>query len=67
MQVKFLHEESIIEKIQQSVAEQLEGSNSSRMFYTQTLLPGAEPAEKASSQKTRSSSAATSAGDTVTC
>ncbi|KAM9308878.1 DNA mismatch repair protein Mlh1 [Gastrophryne carolinensis] len=40
-EVHFLHEESIIEKIQQHIESKLLGSNSSRMYFTQTLLPGA--------------------------
>ncbi|CAI9582275.1 unnamed protein product [Staurois parvus] len=40
-EVHFLHEESIIEKVQQHIESKLLGSNSSRMFFTQTLLPGA--------------------------
>uniref|UniRef100_A0A8C5PIK9 DNA mismatch repair protein MLH1 n=1 Tax=Leptobrachium leishanense TaxID=445787 RepID=A0A8C5PIK9_9ANUR len=40
-EVHFLHEDSIIEKVQQHIEGKLLGSNSSRMYYTQTLLPGA--------------------------
>ncbi|XP_073486692.1 DNA mismatch repair protein Mlh1 isoform X2 [Aquarana catesbeiana] len=40
-EVHFLHEESIIEKVQQHVESKLLGSNSSRMYFTQTMLPGA--------------------------
>ncbi|XP_053570432.1 DNA mismatch repair protein Mlh1 [Bombina bombina] len=40
-EVHFLHEDSIIEKIQQHIESKLLGSNSSRMYFTQTLLPGA--------------------------
>ncbi|KAK7072700.1 DNA mismatch repair protein [Halocaridina rubra] len=40
-EVHFLHEESVIEKIQQAVESKLLGSNASRTFYTQALLPGA--------------------------
>ncbi|XP_045596501.1 DNA mismatch repair protein Mlh1 [Procambarus clarkii] len=40
-EVHFLHEESIVEKIQQAVESKLLGCNSSRTFYTQALLPGA--------------------------
>ncbi|XP_018413302.1 PREDICTED: DNA mismatch repair protein Mlh1 isoform X2 [Nanorana parkeri] len=40
-EVHFLHEESIIEKVQQHIESKLLGSNSSRMYFTQTLLPGA--------------------------
>lgn len=38
-EVHFLHEEAIIEKIQQSVDARLLGSNKSRTFLTQALLP----------------------------
>ena len=40
-EVHFLHEDSVIEIIQKNVEEKLLGSNSSRTYYTQTLLPGA--------------------------
>lgn len=40
-EVHFLHEENIIERVQQHVESKLLGSNSSRMYFTQTLLPGA--------------------------
>uniref|UniRef100_A0A8C9A631 MutL homolog 1 n=1 Tax=Prolemur simus TaxID=1328070 RepID=A0A8C9A631_PROSS len=39
-EVHFLHEESILERVQQHIESQLLGSNSSRMYFTQTLLPG---------------------------
>ncbi|XP_062970856.1 DNA mismatch repair protein Mlh1 isoform X2 [Cynocephalus volans] len=39
-EVHFLHEESILERVQQHVESKLLGSNSSRMYFTQTLLPG---------------------------
>lgn len=42
MQVHFLHEDSIIEQIQQSLSDKLLGANASRTFFTQTLLPGVE-------------------------
>ncbi|XP_037004169.2 DNA mismatch repair protein Mlh1 [Artibeus jamaicensis] len=38
-EVHFLHEDSILERVQQHVESQLLGSNSSRMYFTQTLLP----------------------------
>jgi hypothetical protein len=41
MEVHFLHEDAIIECIQQSLSEKLLGANASRTFFTQTLLPGA--------------------------
>ncbi|XP_027632604.1 DNA mismatch repair protein Mlh1 isoform X2 [Tupaia chinensis] len=39
-EVHFLHEESILERVQQHIESQLLGSNSSRLYFTQTLLPG---------------------------
>lgn len=39
-EVHFLHEDSIIEHVQQHIESKLLGSNSSRMYFTQTLLPG---------------------------
>ncbi|XP_075683084.1 DNA mismatch repair protein Mlh1 isoform X2 [Rhinoderma darwinii] len=40
-EVHFLYEESITERVQQHTESKLLGSNSSRMYFTQTLLPGA--------------------------
>ncbi|XP_062851880.1 DNA mismatch repair protein Mlh1 [Trichomycterus rosablanca] len=39
-EVHFLHEDSIIESIQKNIESKLLGSNSSRTYFTQTLLPG---------------------------
>ncbi|XP_036122455.1 DNA mismatch repair protein Mlh1 isoform X2 [Molossus molossus] len=39
-EVHFLHEDSILERVQQHVESKLLGSNSSRTYFTQTLLPG---------------------------
>ncbi|KAM8758264.1 DNA mismatch repair protein Mlh1 [Rhynchonycteris naso] len=39
-EVHFLHEDSILERVQQHIEGKLLGSNSSRMYFTQTLLPG---------------------------
>uniref|UniRef100_A0A8C9LRK6 DNA mismatch repair protein MLH1 n=1 Tax=Piliocolobus tephrosceles TaxID=591936 RepID=A0A8C9LRK6_9PRIM len=39
-EVHFLHEESILERVQQHIESKLLGSNSSRIYFTQTLLPG---------------------------
>ncbi|KAM6134329.1 DNA mismatch repair protein Mlh1 isoform 1-T1 [Pterocles gutturalis] len=41
-EVHFLHEDSILERVQQHVESKLLGSNSSRMYFTQTLLPGTD-------------------------
>ncbi|XP_066922059.1 DNA mismatch repair protein Mlh1-like [Clytia hemisphaerica] len=38
-EVKFLHEEAIIESIQKCVETKLLGSNESRQYYTQSLIP----------------------------
>ncbi|XP_029796288.1 DNA mismatch repair protein Mlh1 isoform X3 [Suricata suricatta] len=39
-EVHFLHEDSILERVQQHVESRLLGSSSSRTYFTQTLLPG---------------------------
>nr|XP_030685975.1 DNA mismatch repair protein Mlh1 isoform X2 [Globicephala melas] len=39
-EVHFLHEDSILERVQQHVESRLLGSNASRTYFTQTLLPG---------------------------
>uniref|UniRef100_A0A7N5ZRP7 DNA mismatch repair protein S5 domain-containing protein n=1 Tax=Anabas testudineus TaxID=64144 RepID=A0A7N5ZRP7_ANATE len=39
-EVHFLHEDSIIESVQKHIESKLLGSNSSRTYFTQTLLPG---------------------------
>ncbi|XP_034754113.1 DNA mismatch repair protein Mlh1 [Etheostoma cragini] len=39
-EVHFLHEDSVVESIQKHVESRLLGSNSSRTYFTQTLLPG---------------------------
>ncbi|KAM9096238.1 DNA mismatch repair protein Mlh1 [Sarcophilus harrisii] len=38
-EVHFLHEDSILERVQQHVEGRLLGANSSRTYFTQTLLP----------------------------
>lgn len=38
-EVHFLHEDGIIESVQQTVESKLLGANSSRTYFTQTLLP----------------------------
>ncbi|GBG72174.1 hypothetical protein CBR_g11107 [Chara braunii] len=40
-EVSFLNQESLTESVQKAVEEKLLESNSSRTFYTQTVLPGA--------------------------
>nr|XP_020453661.1 DNA mismatch repair protein Mlh1 [Monopterus albus] len=39
-EVHFLHEDSVIEGVQRHIESKLLGSNSSRTYFTQTLLPG---------------------------
>ncbi|XP_035982412.1 DNA mismatch repair protein Mlh1 [Fundulus heteroclitus] len=39
-EVHFLHEDGVIESVQKHVESKLLGSNSSRTYFTQTLLPG---------------------------
>ncbi|XP_014380585.1 DNA mismatch repair protein Mlh1 isoform X2 [Alligator sinensis] len=41
-EVHFLHEDSILEHVQHHIESKLLGSNSSRMYFTQTLLPSAD-------------------------
>uniref|UniRef100_A0A1A8JBC5 DNA mismatch repair protein MLH1 n=2 Tax=Nothobranchius kuhntae TaxID=321403 RepID=A0A1A8JBC5_NOTKU len=52
-EVHFLHEDSIIESVQKHIESKLLGANSSRTYFTQTLLPGLSASggseEKASS------------------
>ncbi|XP_034465197.1 DNA mismatch repair protein Mlh1 [Hippoglossus hippoglossus] len=39
-EVHFLHEDSVIESVQKHIESKLLGTNSSRTYFTQTLLPG---------------------------
>ncbi|TKS85347.1 DNA mismatch repair protein [Collichthys lucidus] len=39
-EVHFLHEDSVIESVQKHIESKLLGSNASRTYFTQTLLPG---------------------------
>ncbi|KAM7409094.1 hypothetical protein PAMA_002685 [Pampus argenteus] len=39
-EVHFLHEDGVIESVQKHIESKLLGSNSSRTYFTQTLLPG---------------------------
>ncbi|NP_112315.2 DNA mismatch repair protein Mlh1 [Rattus norvegicus] len=66
-EVHFLHEESILERVQQHIESKLLGSNSSRMYFTQTLLPGlAGPSGEAVKSTTGIASSSTSgSGDKV--
>ncbi|NXC76821.1 MLH1 protein, partial [Anhinga anhinga] len=58
-EVHFLHEDSILERVQQHVESKLLGSNSSRMYFTQTLLPGADCSSSEGVKAPANSSAAT--------
>lgn len=40
-EVRFLHEDAIIESVQKTIETKLLGCNVSRTYYTQALLPGA--------------------------
>uniref|UniRef100_F6XAN3 MutL homolog 1 n=1 Tax=Callithrix jacchus TaxID=9483 RepID=F6XAN3_CALJA len=64
-EVHFLHEESILERVQQHIESKLLGSNSSRMYFTQTLLPGlAGPSgEMVKSTTSLTSSSTSGSGD----
>ncbi|XP_063778673.1 DNA mismatch repair protein Mlh1 isoform X3 [Pseudophryne corroboree] len=65
-EVHFLHEESIIERVQQHIESKLLGSNCSRMYFTQTLLPGASiSASEVVKPMSSTSSAPQKAGDKV--
>lgn len=55
-EVHFLHEDSITESVQKHIESKLLGSNSSRTYFTQTLLPGLS----ASSSVAKASSSADS-------
>ncbi|KAK2824040.1 hypothetical protein Q5P01_021215 [Channa striata] len=55
-EVHFLHEDSIIESVQKHIESKLLGSNSSRTYFTQTLLPGL-PASGGSEVKSSSTAA----------
>ncbi|XP_057623109.1 DNA mismatch repair protein Mlh1 isoform X4 [Chionomys nivalis] len=60
-EVHFLHEESILERVQQHIEGKLLGSNSSRTYFTQTLLPGlAGPSGKVVKPTTGVASSSTS-------
>lgn len=39
-EVHFLHQDAVVEKIQQAVEAKLMGSNASRTYYTQVLMTG---------------------------
>nr|XP_023422363.1 DNA mismatch repair protein Mlh1 isoform X1 [Cavia porcellus] len=66
-EVHFLHEESILERVQQHIESKLLGANSSRMYFTQTLLPGlaSSSGEVVKSTPGMTSSSASGNGDKV--
>ncbi|KAK1905898.1 DNA mismatch repair protein Mlh1 [Dissostichus eleginoides] len=61
-EVHFLHEDSIIESAQKHIESKLLGSNSSRTYFTQTLLPGLSAA---GGSEGKSSSGAAESSDRV--
>uniref|UniRef100_A0A8C2PN93 DNA mismatch repair protein MLH1 n=1 Tax=Cyprinus carpio TaxID=7962 RepID=A0A8C2PN93_CYPCA len=60
-EVHFLHEDSIIESVQKHIESKLLGSNSSRTYFTQTLLPGLS----ASTSETKASSSSVDSQERV--
>nr|XP_056713622.1 DNA mismatch repair protein Mlh1 [Euleptes europaea] len=64
-EVHFLHEDSILERVQQHIESKLLGSNSSRMYFTQTLLPGITASSADVVKPASSSSANQGTGDKV--
>ncbi|XP_023369770.1 DNA mismatch repair protein Mlh1 isoform X2 [Otolemur garnettii] len=65
-EVHFLHEESILERVQQHIESKLLGSNSSRMYFTQTLLPGlGGPSGEVVKSTTNLTSSTSGSGDKV--
>ncbi|EGC34291.1 hypothetical protein DICPUDRAFT_55923 [Dictyostelium purpureum] len=59
-EVKILHEDQIIEIIQQKIDEELSVSSNSKTFSTQVLLPGFDNDQQTSSQKKQKTSATAS-------
>ncbi|KAB0378960.1 hypothetical protein FD755_010538 [Muntiacus reevesi] len=66
-EVHFLHEDSILERVQQHVESRLLGSNASRTYFTQTLLPGltGPSGEAVKSTPSVTSSSTAGSGDRV--
>ncbi|XP_022080123.1 DNA mismatch repair protein Mlh1-like isoform X2 [Acanthaster planci] len=64
-EVHFLHEEAIIEDIQQSIEQKLLGCNFSRTYFTQALLPSAPIPVTEVTQKSSEASCAGTASATV--
>uniref|UniRef100_UPI003AAC1480 DNA mismatch repair protein Mlh1 n=1 Tax=Centroberyx gerrardi TaxID=166262 RepID=UPI003AAC1480 len=63
-EVHFLHEDCIIESVQKHIESKLLGSNSSRTYFTQTLLPGLS-VSAGGEVKSSSGSTATESGERV--
>ncbi|XP_062286080.1 DNA mismatch repair protein Mlh1 [Scomber scombrus] len=61
-EVHFLHEDSVIESVQKHIESKLLGSNSSRTYFTQTLLPGLSVS---GGSEVKSSSTTAEAGERV--
>ncbi|KAK7901820.1 hypothetical protein WMY93_018589 [Mugilogobius chulae] len=55
-EVHFLHEDSVIESVQKHIESKLLGSNSSRTYFTQTLLPGLSVSESSEVKSSTSDS-----------
>ncbi|XP_004704126.1 DNA mismatch repair protein Mlh1 isoform X2 [Echinops telfairi] len=65
-EVHFLHEDSILERVQQHIESKLLGANSSRIYFTQTLLPGlAGPSGEAVKSTMGVATSSTSGSDKV--
>ncbi|XP_068597667.1 DNA mismatch repair protein Mlh1 [Brachionichthys hirsutus] len=62
-EVHFLHEDGVIESVQKHIEGKLLGSNSSRTYFTQTLLPGLSASGGAEAKS--SGAAAAESGDRV--
>ncbi|XP_006869227.1 PREDICTED: DNA mismatch repair protein Mlh1 isoform X2 [Chrysochloris asiatica] len=65
-EVHFLHEDSILERVQQHIESKLLGANSSRMYFTQTFLPGlAGPSGEVVKATMGTTSSSSGSGDKV--
>ncbi|XP_004345130.2 DNA mismatch repair protein MLH1 [Capsaspora owczarzaki ATCC 30864] len=65
-EVHFLHEDVVVETVQKMLEAKLLGSNASRTFYTQALLPGAiAPATLAAASSSSSSHALSSSASSL--
>ncbi|XP_072455008.1 DNA mismatch repair protein Mlh1 isoform X2 [Notamacropus eugenii] len=66
-EVHFLHEDSILERVQQHIEGQLLGANSSRTYFTQTLLPGVAGSVTEGLKSTAGASASTQGASDKVC